>query len=251
MSLYWVFHAWYSMVCSYTLIDMIESESNPNYIPCPEGLELPFNRTRKLSIMASKLNQRLKKYEKKVTVEELYPEFEWIRPSIRISGIERIYIGSFLEQIIAHNNASISNQGFINLKEYIIDTFMMDITSSEVIDLIESIIKYFKVSDSCVILLFIYLWRLDSIILHSKNWKNILITLMMVVVKWNEDWDWSSRTSDKHLENKAWALFGHMDILDLNYLEIELCKKIKWKFFVTKNQFKMAKALIHMKYFET
>jgi hypothetical protein len=99
--------------------------------------------------------------------------------------------------------------------------------------------------------MFIYLWRLDSIILYSKNWKNILIALMMVVVKWNEDWDWSSDTSDKHLENKAWALFANMDIIDLNYLELDICKKIRWKFFVTKKQFEMAKAIIHIKYFES
>lgn len=251
MPLYWFFHAWYSMIHSYALTDILETVSDPNSAPRPEGLELPFDMTLKLSVMASKLSQRLKKYDKKVTIEELYPEFEWVRPSIRISGMEGTYIGSFLEQIIAYNNASIPDQGFINLKEFVIDTFMMDITSSEVIDLIKSTIKYFKVSDSCVILLFIYLWRLDSIILHSKNWKNILIALMMVVVKWNEDWDWSSRASDKHLNNKEWASFGHMDILDLNYLELDICKKIRWNFFVTKKQFKMAKAMIHMKYFES
>ena len=165
--------------------------------------------------------------------------------------MEGSYIASFLNQIIAYNNASISNKGFINLKEYIIDTFMTDFTSDVVNDLIESMIEYFKVSHSCVILLFIYMWRLDNIILHSKNWKHILITIMMVVVKWNEDWDWSSVASDKHLNNKEWATFGQIDILYLNNLELDICKKIGWKFFVTKNQFKMAKALIHMKYFET
>ena len=122
MSLYLVFHAWYSMIHSYALIDIIENESNPNSALQPQGLELPFNITQKLSGMAYKLNQRLKKYNKKVTVEELYPEFEWVRPSIRISGIEVIYISSFLEQIIVYNNAcmisSDSEQGFINLKEF-------------------------------------------------------------------------------------------------------------------------------------
>jgi hypothetical protein len=240
------------MVSSYALIDVIESESNPNSAPRPEGLKLPFNKTQKLSAIAFKLSQCLKK---NITVEELYPEFEWDRPSIRISGKEGGYICSFIEQIIVFNNArmisSDSDQGFINLKEFVIDTFTMEFTSSEVNNLIESMIKYFKVSDSCVILMFIYLWRLGSIILYSKNWKNILIALMMVVVKWNEDWDWSNRVSDKHLENKAWASFGQMDILDLNYLELDICKKIKWKFFVTKKQFEMAKAMIHMKYFDS
>jgi hypothetical protein len=74
---------------------------------------------------------------------------------------------------------------------------------------------------------------------------------MMVVVKWNEDWDWSNDENGKHLDNKAWASFGHMDILDLNYLELDICKKIGWKFFVTKKQFEIAKTLIHMKYFES
>jgi len=72
---------------------------------------------------------------------------------------------------------------------------------------------------------------------------------MMIVVKWNEDWDWSSSTSDKHLENKAWAQFGYINLLELNFLELEICKEIKWKFFVTKKQFEIAKALIYMKYF--
>jgi hypothetical protein len=238
------------MVHRYALTDILEFESNPNSAPQPEGLELPFSRSRKLTTMTFKLNQRLQKYGKKIRIEELYPEFEWVRPSIRISGKEGEYIASFLEQIIAYNNARISDQGFINLKGYIIDTFMADFTSSKVSDLIESMIQFFKFSDSCVILFFIYLWRLNRIILHSKNWKNIFITVMMVVVKWNEDWDWSSRRSDKHLENKEWALFGQMDILELNYLELEICKEIDWKFFVTKKQFEMVKALIHMKYFE-
>lgn len=247
MSLYCFFHAWNSMAHGYPYKQL----PNSNFVPQPEGLCNSFDGTRKLTIMASKLNLRLKQLGKKVTVDELCPIFEWVRPSIRISGKEGCYIASFLEQIIAYNNARISDQDFINLKGYIIDTFIADLTSSKVNDLIESMIKFFKFSDSCVILFFIYLWRLNRIILHSKNWKNILITVMMIVVKWNEDWDWSSRGSDKHLENKEWALFGHMDILELNYLELEICKEIGWKFFVTKKQFEMAKALIHIKYFET
>ena len=264
MSLYLVFHAWYRHSLSQPV-----SDSDPNSVPQPEGLITEFDGTQELPVVVSKLNRRLKKHGQKVTVKELCTNIQWVRPSIRISDKEGEYIASFLERIIAYNNASIRDQKFINLKEYIIDTFMMDCTVSEgdsracliktgctssyykVNDLIKSMINHFKVSDSCVILLFIYLWRLDSIILNSKNWKNILITLMMLVVKWNEDWDWSSNTSDKHLENKAWASFGQMDILDLNYLELDICKKIGWKFFVTKKQFEMAKALIHMKYFES
>jgi hypothetical protein len=73
----------------------------------------------------------------------------------------------------------------------------------------------------------------------------------MLVVKWNEDWNWSSQESDKHLNNKEWASLGQMDIIELNYLELEICKKIGWKFFVTKKQFEIAKALIHMNYFES
>ena len=73
MSLYCFFHAWYSMVNSYALTDVLESEPNPNFVPRPEGLELSFNMTRKLSVIASKLNKCLKKYEKNVTVDELYP----------------------------------------------------------------------------------------------------------------------------------------------------------------------------------
>jgi hypothetical protein len=179
------------------------------------------------------------------------------------------------ENQINHYRTKNKSISYFILKEYIIDTFTLDCTGDgsiepslsraclmgwqtgctssyyKVNDLVKSMINHFKFSDSCVILLFIYMWRLDSIILNSKNWKNILITLMMLVVKWNEDWDWSSNTSDKHLENKAWASFGQIDILDLNYLELDICKKIGWKFFVTKKQFEMAKALIHMKYFES
>jgi hypothetical protein len=40
-----------------------------------------------------------------------------------------------------------------------------------------------------------------------------------------------------------------MNLLELNLLELEICKEIKWKFFVTKKQFEIAKALIHIKYF--
>jgi hypothetical protein len=248
MSLYLVFHAWYRQSLS-------QPVSDSNTVPQPEGLITEFSVSASHT-MALKLNRRLKEYGQKVTDEVLCPEFEWVRPSVRISGIEGTYIASFIEQIITYNNASTSDQKFINLKEYIMDTIMMDCTGCtssyyKVNDLIKSMIKYFKVSDSCVILLFIYLWRLDSIFLHSKNWKNILITLMMVVVKWNEDWDWSNDENGKHLDNKAWASFGHMDILDLNYLELDICKKIGWKFFVTKKQFEIAKILIHIKYFES
>jgi hypothetical protein len=267
MSLYLVFHAWYRQSLS-------QPVSDSNTVPQPEGLIVEFSVTASHT-MALKLNRRLKEYGQKVTDEVLCPEFEWVRPTVRISGMEGTYIASFIEQIVTYNNASTSDQKFINLKEYIMDTIMMDCTGGgsiepslsraclmgwqtgctssyyKVNDLIESMIKHFKVSDSCVILLFIYLWRLDSIFLHSKNWKNIIITLMMVVVKWNEDWDWSNDENGKHLDNKAWASFGHMDILDLNYLELDICKKIGWKFFVTKKQFEIAKTLIHMKYFES
>lgn len=244
MLLYLFFHAWYSIDSPVLIYDN-------NSIPKPEGFLQCFNKSynKNILVMVSKLNLYLKKYKKKVTVNELYPEFEWIKPSIHISGKEGYYIASFLEQIIAYNNRCIFDQSFINLKGYIINTFITDFTLFKVNNLIESMINFFKFSDSCIIVFFIYLWRLDRIILHSKNWKNILITVMMLVVKWNEDWDWSSKTSDKHLENKAWAKFGYMNILELNYLELEICKEIKWKFFVTKKQFEMAKALIHIKYF--
>jgi hypothetical protein len=272
MSLYLVFHAWYRQTQSHSLS---ETASDPNFVPKPEGLITEFDRTQELPVMVSKLNRRLKKHGQKVTVEELCTNIQWDRPSVRISSTEGEYIASFLEKIIAYNNASIRDQKFFNLKEYIIDSFTLDCTGGgsiepslsraclmgwqtgctssyyKVNDLIKSMINHFKFSDSCVILLFIYLWRLDSIILNSKNWKNVLITLMMLVVKWNEDWDWSSNTSDKHLENKAWASFGQMDILDLNYLELDICKKIGWKFFVTKKQFETAKTVIHFKYFES
>ena len=244
MLLYLFFHAWYSIVSPVIIYD---NNSTLN----PEGYIQSFDVTdkQKLTVIASKLNLCLKKYEKKISVNELYPKFEWVKPSIHISGKEGYYIASFLEQIIAYNNKRIFDQSFINLKDYIINTFITKFTSFKVNDLIESMINFFKFSDSCIIIFFIYLWRLNRIIIHSKNWKNILITVMMIVVKWTEDWDWSSSTSDKHLENKAWASFGYMNILELNFLELEICKEIKWNFFVTKKQFEMAKALIYIKYF--
>ena len=82
----------------------------------------------------------------------------------------------------------------------------------------------------------------------------MIIAIMMVVVKWNEDWNGNSNSnsnSNYHLSNNAWANFGNMSIYELNYLELLFCKDIKWKLFVTKNQFEMAKILIHMKYFES
>jgi len=244
MLLYLFFHAWYSIDSPVIVYDN-------NCCPKPEGFLECINETDEKNrlVIVSKLNLYLKKYKKKVTINELYPEFEWIKPSIRISGKEGYYIASFLEQIIAYNNTRIFDQSFINLKSYIINTSITKFTSFKVNDLIESMINFFKFSDSCIIIFFIYLWRLNRIIIHSKNWKNILITVMMIVVKWTEDWDWSSSTSDKHLENKAWASFGYMNILELNFLELEICKEIKWNFFVTKKQFEMAKALIYIKYF--
>ena len=241
MLLYLFFHAWYSIDSPVIIYDH-------NSTSKPEGF-IFIQDLKKISVIASKLNLCLKKYKKKVTINELYPEFEWVKPSVYISGKEGYYIASFIEQIIAYNNTRIFDQRFINLKDYIINSFNNKFTSLKVNDLIESMINFFKFSYSCIIIFFIYLWRLNRIILYSKNWKNILITVMMIVVKWNEDWDWSSSTSDKHLENKAWATFGYMNILELNFLELEICKEIKWKFFVTKKQFVIAKALIHMKYF--
>ncbi len=193
-------------------------------------------------------------------------------------GNEDVYIGSFIEQIISNNidninrvgdiyalvsssgldytsncNASMTDKKFINLKKYIIDfNNQKQLYLYKVKELIESIIKYFKVSNSCVILLFIYLWRLKNIYINTKNWKNMIIAIMMVVVKWNEDWNGNCNcNSNYHLSNNAWAKFGNMSIHELNYLELLFCKDIKWKLFVTKNQFEMAKILIHMKYFES
>jgi hypothetical protein len=158
--------------------------------------------------------------------------------------------------IYAHICASSSglDKKFINLKKYIIDfNNQKKLYIYKVKDLIKSIINFFKVSNSCVVLLFIYLWRLKNIYLNTKNWKNIIIAIMMVVVKWNEDWNGNSNSnsnSNYHLSNNAWAKFGNMSIYELNYLELLFCKDIKWNLFVTKNQFEMAKILIHMKYFE-
>lgn len=187
-------------------------------------------------------------------------------------GNEDVYIESFIEQIISNNidnmthtgdtlasssgldytsncNAIITDKKFINLKKYIIDfNNQKQLYKYKVKDLIKNIIKYFKVSNSCVILLFIYLWRLKNIYLNTTNWKNMIIAIMMVVVKWNEDWDGNS---NDHLSNSAWAKFGNMSIYELNYLELLFCKDIKWKLFVTNNQFEMAKILIHMKYFDS
>jgi hypothetical protein len=180
----------------------------------------------------------------------IYSEFD---------GNEDMYIGSFIEQIISNNIdhmnhdiiARMTDKKFINLKKYIIDfNNQKQLYKYKVKELIESIIKYFKVSNSCVILLFIYLWRLKNIYLNTKNWKNMIIAIMMVVVKWNEDWNCNTN-SNYHLSNSAWAKFGNMSIYELNYLELLFCKDIKWKLFVTKNQFEMAKILIHMKYFDS
>jgi len=184
-------------------------------------------------------------------------------------GNEDVYIGSFIEEIISNNINYMTYTGdiyalslssgldytsnhaekFINLKKYIIDfNNQKQLYIYKVKDLIKNIIKYFKVSNSCVILLFIYLWRLKNIYLNTKNWKNMIIAIMMVVVKWNEDWN--NNNSNDHLSNSVWAKFGNMSIYELNYLELLFCKDIKWKLFVTKDQFKMAKILIHIKYFE-
>lgn len=169
-------------------------------------------------------------------------------------GNEDVYIGSFIEQIISNNISHTTDKKFINLKKYIIDfDNQKKLYLYKVKDLIRSMIKYFKVSNSCVILLFIYLWRLKNIYLNTKNWKNMIIAIMMVVVKWNEDWNnnWNSNNSNDHLSNSVWAKFGNMSINELNYLELLFCKDIKWKLFVTKNQFEMAKILIHIKYFDS
>ena len=80
----------------------------------------------------------------------------------------------------------------------------------------------------------------------------MIIAIMMVVVKWNEDWNGNCNANfNYHLSNCAWAKFGNMSINELNYLELLFCKDIKWKLFVTKKQFEMAKILIHIKYFES
>lgn len=180
----------------------------------------------------------------------IYSEFESDKNT---NGNEDVYIGSFIEQIISNNISHMTDKKFINLKKYIIDfNNQKQLYLYKVKDLIRSMIKYFKVSNSCVILLFIYLWRLKNIYLNTKNWKNMIIAIMLVVVKWNEDWNGNCNSnSNYHLSNNAWANFGNMSIYELNYLELLFCKDIKWKLFVTKNQFEMAKILIHMKYFES
>lgn len=196
----------------------------------------------------------------------IYSEFESDKNTY---SNEDVYIGSFIEQIINNNidhmtrtgdtgyiyaHICASSKKFINLKNYIIDfNNQKKLYIYKVKDLIKSIINFFKVSNSCVVLLFIYLWRLKNIYLNTKNWKNMIIAIMMVVVKWNEDWNGNSNSnsnSNYHLSNNTWAKFGNMSIYELNYLELLFCKDIKWKLFVTKNQFEMAKILIHIKYFE-
>jgi len=183
-------------------------------------------------------------------VKSMYSEFECDKNTY--SNYD-MYIGSFIEQIINNNIDHLKDKKFINLKKYIIDfNNQKQLYIYKVKELIENIIKYFKVSNSCVILLFIYLWRLKNIYLNTTNWKNMIIAIMMVVVKWNEDWDGNCNANiNYHLSNCAWAKFGNMSINELNYLELLFCKDIKWKLFVTKKQFEMAKILIHIKYFES
>ena len=110
MLLYLFFHAWYSIDSPVLIHD---NNSTPN----PEGYIQSFDITdkQKLTIIASKLNLCLKKYGKKISVNELYPKFEWVKPSIRISGKEGYYIASFLEQIIAYNNRRISNTLYLSV----------------------------------------------------------------------------------------------------------------------------------------
>lgn len=180
----------------------------------------------------------------------MYTEFECDKKTY---SNENVYIGSFIEHIISNNIDHLTDKKFINLKKYIIDfDNQKQLYLYKVKDLIESMIKYFKVSNSCVILLFIYLWRLKNIYINTKNWKNMIIAIMMVVVKWNEDWNGNCNCNfNYHLSNSAWANFGNMSINELNYLELLFCKDIKWKLFVTKKQFDMAKILINMKYFDS
>ena len=157
MLLYLFFHAWYSIESPMLIYDNNSSPKPEGFISISKNLKLNEKYNNKLLAIVLKINLSLQKYGKKISINELYPEFEWIKPSIYISGKESFYIASFIEQIIAYNNTRIIDQSFINLKSYIINTFITKFTSFKVNDLIKSMINYFKFSESCIIIFFIYL----------------------------------------------------------------------------------------------
>mmetsp|Transcript_76579 Transcript_76579/g.206338 ORF Transcript_76579/g.206338 Transcript_76579/m.206338 type:complete len:326 (-) Transcript_76579:434-1411(-) len=105
---------------------------------------------------------------------------------------------------------------------------------------IKRIMKYSEASPSCVVVGFHYLTKLmgrdPEIALNSCTMQRLLLVVMMAAIKF---------TMDSTVSNATWAQIGSIPLTELNALELDLLKRLKFRLFISpENYASLAQQLV-------
>lgn len=98
-------------------------------------------------------------------------------------------------------------------------------------DYVERILKYTHIEESTLIIALIYIDRLcekQNLILTDSNIHRITYTAIILAVKYNED---------DYYSNNYYSKVGGVSITELNALELEFVKLIKYSLFIKREVF--------------
>ena len=100
-----------------------------------------------------------------------------------------------------------------------------------IINYLERILRYSKIEESTLIIMLIYIDRLcdfNDLILNKYNIHRIMMTSVLIAIKYNED---------DYYSNKYYAKVGGIPLTEINTLEIEFMKLVKYSLFVNESLF--------------
>ena len=128
------------------------------------------------------------------------------------------------------NNICEGNKDKLSKTNSKIKPFMtLNIPTMTIKDFLLRISKYTKINESTLIIILIYIDRICKINNFQLNFKNIyklIISSMIIAIKYNEDYFYST---------EVYAKLGGVTVQELNFLEIQFLSLIKFSLFVEKN----------------
>jgi hypothetical protein len=188
-----------------------------------------------------------KKYSTKEEILTTYSEFEFQDKSRNILLKDLINsIGKILCEILEENpmdgkikkngnslknlNMPLHSEELLN-EDYNQIFFSKKPPKITIIGYLERIVRYSKTDESTLIIMLIYIDRLcdfNNIILNKYNIHRIIISSVLLAIKYNED---------DYFSNMYYAKVGGTSLKEINFLEIEFMKFINYSLFVNENLF--------------
>jgi hypothetical protein len=139
-------------------------------------------------------------------------------------------VTDILSEIVNENKKGNVNKDLIEKqKKYVF--YAKHPVSISIAEYIDRIVKYTKVEESTVILALIYIDRLcdfNGFILTDRNIHRIILVSIIIAIKYNEDDIYT---------NSFYAKVGGVSKIELNSLEVEFTKMLRYSLFVNESTY--------------